>query len=234
MHRADNSYYTRYMCANYVPSTPAHLRGYFGVAPPDVDYKAEAYPGNMAPIIRKPRADAGYGERSAALAMFGMVPHWAETKLARQTYNARSETVAQKPSFRNAFKRAQFCIVPAEVIFEPSYESGKAERFAIWQRDAEPLGIAGIWEYKADHASGMPLLSFSMLTINADAHPLMQRFHKPEDEKRMLVFLRAEQFDDWLHCTAIDAHAMLIARPAEDLVATSAPKVTAVKSDGAH
>jgi endonuclease YncB( thermonuclease family) len=51
--------------------------------------------------------------------MFGMVPYWADTKLARQTYNARTETVATKPSFRNAFKRAQFCIVPANSFFEP-------------------------------------------------------------------------------------------------------------------
>ena len=158
------------MCANYLPASPAQLRGYFGVAPPDSDYKSEAFLGTMAPMIRKPRADAGIGERSAALAMFGMVPHWAESKLARQTYNARTETVAVKPSFRSAYKHGQFCIIPAATIFEPSYESGKAERFGIGSTDGEPLGIADIWEHKVQADTGLTLLSFSMLTINAYVH----------------------------------------------------------------
>ncbi|MDB5772473.1 MAG: response-associated peptidase, partial [Burkholderia sp.] len=61
----------------------------------------------------------------------GMVPHWADIKLARQTYNARTETVASKPSFRNAYKRGQFCVLPVSSFYEPSYESGKAARWEI-------------------------------------------------------------------------------------------------------
>jgi hypothetical protein len=53
--------------------------------------------------------------------MFGMVPHWADTRLARQTYNARTET-GRKPSFRNARQRNQFCIIPA-ANFSASYET---------------------------------------------------------------------------------------------------------------
>jgi putative SOS response-associated peptidase YedK len=68
------------------------------------------------------------GELEIAPAMFGMVPHWADHKLARQTYNAHTETVARKPSFRRARKRMQFCIIPAANFFEPNYETSKPVR----------------------------------------------------------------------------------------------------------
>jgi putative SOS response-associated peptidase YedK len=212
------------MCSNYTPSKREQLEQHFGVAPPDSDYKAEAYPGYMAPLIRLPRADAVPGDRACALGMFGMVPHWAETKLARQTYNARTETVGIKPSFRGAYKHRQFCIIPVGSFYEPSYESGKAERFEIADADGAPLGIAGIWEYKKDGPNDLPLLSFSMLTINADGHPLMQRFHKPNDEKRMLVILRPDQYDEWLSCPVDDAPDFFTPYPADRLVAQPAPK----------
>jgi putative SOS response-associated peptidase YedK len=156
--------------------------------------------------------------------MFGMVPHWADLKLARQTYNARTETVASKPSFRNAYKRGQFCILPVSSIYEPSYESGKPVRWEIADADGEPLGIAGIWEHKQDGPNGLPLLSFSMLTVNADDHPLMRRFHKPNDEKRMLVILRPDQYDEWLHCPVEEAPGFFGRYPAECLVTHAAPK----------
>ncbi|MES2536015.1 MAG: SOS response-associated peptidase family protein [Pseudomonadota bacterium] len=212
------------MCSNYRPSTRELLQQHFGVAPPDSDYKPEVYPGYMAPMIRLPRTDAVAGDRSCALAMFGMVPNWADVKLARQTYNARTETVATKPSFRNAYKHRQFCVIPVQSFYEPSYESGKAERFEIARADGAPLGIAGIWEYKAAAKGALPLLSFSMLTINADGHPLMQRFHKPDDEKRMLIILDPDQYDDWLHCPVDDAAAFFVRYSAQRLVAHAAPK----------
>ena len=178
----------------------------------------------MMPLIRLPRADAVPGDRACVLVIFGMVPHWAEPKLARQTYNARTETVASKPSFRHAYKRRQFCIIPAARFFEPNYETGKAVRWGITQAEHDPLGIAGIWEHRKDGPNGLPLLSFSMLTINADGDPLMQRFHKPDDEKRMLVILRPEQYDEWLHCPVDDASAFFTRYPADLLVAAPAPR----------
>ena len=220
------------MCANYRPSTPAQLQQRFGVAPPDSEYKAEAFPGSMAPMIRLPRADAMHGDRACALGMFGMVPHWAEPRLARQTYNARTETVATKPSFRNAWKRRQFCVIPVSAFYEPSYESGKAERWEIADADGVPLGIAGIWDIKQDGPNGLPLLSFTMLTINADGHPLMQRFHKPDDEKRMLVILDPQQVDDWLHCPVEEAESFFVRYPADRLVAKAAPMSTRKPAQG--
>jgi putative SOS response-associated peptidase YedK len=87
-----------------------------------------------------------------------------------------------------------------------------------WDAGGEPLGIAGIWEHRQDGPNGLPLLSFSMLTVNADDHPLMRRFHKPNDEKRMLVILRPDQYDEWLHCPVERAAGFFTRYPAERLV----------------
>lgn len=80
----------------------------------------------MAPILRG--SHEAPGEMEVDPAMFGMVPHWADRKLAHRAYNARSETVASKPSFRSAWKREQFCIIPAANFFEPNYETGNPVR----------------------------------------------------------------------------------------------------------
>ncbi|MGO4394440.1 SOS response-associated peptidase family protein [Variovorax sp. M-6] len=77
---------------------------------------------------------------------FGLLPYFAkELAYGRRTYNARSETVATLPSFRDAWRRSQRCVVPAEAILEPSYETSKAVRWRIQQPGEVPMGIAGIY-----------------------------------------------------------------------------------------
>jgi putative SOS response-associated peptidase YedK len=158
------------------------------------------------------------------------VPPWADLKLARQTYNARSETVASKPSFRNAWKKRQFCIIPAEAVFEPSYETGRAVRWQIEHARHEPLGIAGIWDWRPNGGpDDQPLVSFSMLTINADEHPLMRRFHKPGEEKRMVAVIEPDRYQDWLHASLDTAPGFLQPIAADELTAHAAPRPAAKK-----
>ncbi len=209
------------MCANYTPSKREAFSHHYGLDRGIFDHPAESFPGYLAPILRESREIAGAME--CIPAVFGMVPHWAEMKLSRQTYNARTETVATKPSFRNAWKRNQFCIVPAENFYEPSYESGKPVRWRIEHAEQRPLSIAGIWEWKANGPDDLPVLSFSMLTINADEHPLMRRFHKPGDEKRMLVLLEPEQYQGWLEGALVNDPAVYQPYPSERLVAAADP-----------
>jgi len=208
------------MCATYTPSRRDRIAEQFGAIVADTPYERIAFPGSTAPIVR---LSDEYRDIECVPACFGMVPSWAEMKLCKQTYNARSETVAAKYSFRNAWQRAQFCIIPAESIFEPSYESGKAMRWQIGHQDNSALGIAGIWETRPDGPNGDPLISFSMLTINADSHPLMRRFHKPVEEKRSVVVLPQQSYAAWLHADARDAAAMLLPYPAELLTSAAAP-----------
>jgi len=209
------------MCANYTPSKREAFSHHYGLERAIFDVPPESFPGYLAPILRESRDVAGQAE--CVPAVFGMVPHWADMKLCRQTYNARTETVATKPSFRNAWQRNQFCIVPAENFFEPNYETGKPVRWRIAHADGRPLSIAGIWEWKASGPDGLPVLSFSMLTINADGHPLMGRFHKPDEEKRMLVLLEPEHYQGWLEGALVNDASVYQPYPAERLVAVADP-----------
>ena len=177
------------MCANFLPARPEKLRP-FGLPDPGFAF-GECYPGKIAPILANDAPDLW---RPAA---FGMVPHWGKPELVRMTYNARSETVGEKPSFRNAWRHRQFCILPVEAFFEPNYESGKAVRWQIRRKDFQAFGLACIWEHRQED-QGPLRWTFSMLTINADNHPLMKRFHKPQDEKRSVVILPANQWQSWL------------------------------------
>jgi putative SOS response-associated peptidase YedK len=190
------------MCSHYeaVKDKERMLR-FFDVAPPE-GIKADLWPGYLGPFIRRhPHADVGddaVPEREALGGMFGLVPHWSkDTKIAKHTYNARTETVAEKPSFRDAWIRAQHCIIPAEAIFEPDWRSDKAKATRIARVDGEPMGIAGLWSaWKSD--KGEVIHSYTMLTINADDHPFMGQFHKPVDEKRMVVILPQDGYEPWL------------------------------------
>jgi putative SOS response-associated peptidase YedK len=213
------------MCANYIPTPNSRLSEYFEALPPDNEIKAEVYPADLAPIIR-PDPDAK-NVLECVPACFGLVPVWADMKLAKHTYNARSETVSNKPSFRHAYQKRQFAIIPADAIYEPSYETGKAVRWKISHANGHPLGIAGIWEYKSNGPHHHPLISFSMLTINADNHPLMRRFHKPGDEKRMVVILEPDEYASWLHAPIEQFSSFLREFPSEKLVAEPAPKLGA-------
>jgi len=116
------------MCANYRPASPSLLANYFAVAPPSLEYQPESWPGYQAPIIR---AD-GHGGRDCQLARFGLIPYWArDAAISKKTYNARSETVAERPSFRHAWRRGQYCLVPMEAFYWPNWESVKAVRWLI-------------------------------------------------------------------------------------------------------
>jgi putative SOS response-associated peptidase YedK len=155
--------------------------------------------------------------------LFGLIPHWAgEMTFGRRTYNARSETVAEKPSFRDAWRNGQHCIVPVEHIYEPDWRGGTAVPTRIQRKDGKPMGIAGLWASNTK-ATGEEVFSFTMLTVNADEHELFKNFHKPGDEKRMVVILREDQYDEWLDAPAARSMAFMQQFPAQLLMATAEP-----------
>ena len=191
------------MCSHYegLPD-PRVLKEVFRVEPPVQLGKQDLWPGYEGLLIRRPRekdsGDDAVPDREALSALFGLVPHWAkDLKICRSTFNARSETVAVKPSFREAWKKGQHCIILAQAIYELDWRSGKAVPTRITRVDGRLMGIAGLWSsWKSPE--GEWVHSFTMLTINADHHPLMKEFHKPADEKRMLVILPEPAYDEWL------------------------------------
>ena len=214
------------MCSHYqaIKERERYFKA-FGVFPPDDLGRYDVWPGYPATFIRRPReADAGddaVPPREVLTGLFGLVPHWApDLKIGRRTFNARSETVATKPSFGDAWKHGQRCIVPAEAFYEPDWRSGKAVPTRIARADSEPMGIAGLWS-RWRSPDGVVTHSFTMLTINAEHHALMRLFHKPTDEKRMVVILPSGAYDDWLNVPQAGLASLLVPYPADRLVATT-------------
>src|SRR5450830_164777 len=215
------------MCSHYqgIKERERYLR-HFGVEPPGDLGKIDLWPGYLGSFIRRhPHADVGddaVPPREALPGLFGLVQHWSlNTTITRHTYNARSETVATKPSFREAWKRAQQCIIPADAFFEPDWRSGRAVPTRIERIDGEPMGLAGLWSsWKSPQ--GDVVHSYTMQTINAEDHPLMRLFHKPTDEKRMVVILPDDRYDDWLNASPEHSQAFLRHYPAQALRAMPA------------
>jgi len=217
------------VCSHYqgIKEHERYLR-HFGVAPPADLGKHDLWPGYSGTFIRRhPHADVGDEAvplLEALPGLFGLVPHWSvDTSITKSTYNARSETAATKPSFRDAWRKAQHCIIPADAFFEPDWRSGRAVPTCIRRTDGAPMGIAGLWS-RWTSPKGDVVHSYTMLTINADDHALLRLMHKPTDEKRMVVILPDAAYGDWLTANAEHSHAYLRPYPADALVAT-APRV---------
>ena len=130
--------------------------------------------------------------------------------------------MASKPSYREPWKKRRYALVPMAAFYEPDYETGKALRWKIERHDKRAFTVAAIWDYWK-RPTGEGLHSFSMLTINADDHPVMGRFHKPGDEKRSLVIVPPERRDEWLRATPEHANRILLPLPAEEFTAGPAP-----------
>lgn len=209
------------MCTNFTPTQrPQWVQQKLGVALP-VGHPAESYPSFLAPIVVKSHQS---GRVACGLARFGLIPPWAKDRtIARHTYNARSETVADKPSFRHAWRQRQYGLVVVDHFYEPRYESGKAVRWKIELASGDPFGIACLWERWTDPASGELVVSFAMLTVNADEHPVMKQFHKPQDEKRTPVIIAPQRHDAWLSADVPQAAALMNWQLMPELVASPAP-----------
>lgn len=143
------------MCANFEPVIQRErLKRYFGVdtaapCPP------ETWPGQTCHFIR-PTSDPYHFQMEVETGLYGLVPYWAkDLTVGRHTYNARSETVAELPSFRDAWRRRQHCIVPMEAFYEPCWETGESVRWRIANADGTPMGVAGLWSAWHDLALEM-------------------------------------------------------------------------------
>lgn len=135
------------------------------------------------------------------------------------TFNARDDRVANAFTFRNAWRRAQHCIIPADAIFEPDWRSGKAVTTRFTRADGAPLAVAGLWDRYRD-AAGQWQESYTMLTINADEDPLFRDYHQPTKENRIVVIFPEDAFRDWMTASADESRDFLAPYPAEKLVAT--------------
>lgn len=197
------------------------------------DWDKVLFPRGRGAFIRRARDDTGYS-RELVTGQWGLIPWFAkEPKLAYQTNNARSEELAAKASFKLPWARGQRCIIPAETFDEPYWgpydaQFKKCEWWRFRRADGRPWGLAGLWNTWTDKATGEVHESYTMLTINADGHPLMGRMHKNEldpktneplpledQDKRSVIPIELADVDAWLAGTQQEAAALLRVPPVE-------------------
>ena len=181
------------MCGRFtLDATAAALAQYFRSA------EAQAFPPryNIAPsqpilVVRK-----GQQQRETVLVRWGLVPGWVKDIGAFSLlFNARSETILEKPAFRNAMRHRR-CIIPASAFYEWSQAArGRKIPYVIRPADGRIMAFAGLWEYWAD-ANGNELESAAIITVPANG-PL-STIHG-----RMPALLEPDQFDDWLDTAGV-------------------------------
>lgn len=210
------------MCVNYTPTRRDQLVEKFAaIDQTGEDWQPEIWQDYAAPFITHDHLK----RRRAQLGSYGMIPkNKIPAGIKRySTMNARAETISELRSFSQAWHQGQRCLIPLQNFFEPSYESGKAERWQIGVRDSGDFAVAGLYQ-RWQEDDGQQSFSITQITINADLHPLMRRFHKPDDEKRSLVILSEEDYDAWLGGKNPEfARDFLKLFPSEKMWATTAP-----------
>ena len=123
---------------------------------------------------------------------WGLVPLWWKKKAKETpaTFNARAETVTEKPMFRSAFKRTR-CLIPASGYYEWMAAPDGKQPYYFTARDESPLSIAGLWEEWRDIETGEPLKSCTMIVTTANE--FVSKFHD-----RMAVLLQQHDLESWL------------------------------------
>lgn len=173
--------------------------------------------------ILRPRMDGPFvrldrdGELEAVIGTWGLVPWFSKTpRVDYATFNARSEEVTTKASYKLPWSRGQRCLIPAESFDEPNWETKRNVWWRFTRADGDPWALAGLWNTWTDKATGEIVESYTMLTVNCDDHPLLNRMHKPDpklrpdqQDKRAVVSVERADFDTWLRGTVDEARALL-------------------------
>ena len=211
------------MCTRYIsPDDLAIERHWHIGAHNPTRWAHDVFPAYQAPFIRAAR-DTTEPARELIVGQWALIPWFAkERKLKFPTCNARSAELAAKASYKHPWARGQLCIIPAAAFFEPCWETGKHVPWRFTRVDGAPWGLAGLWNKWTDPATGEIVESYTMLTINADGHPLMGRMHRPDSkrppemqDKRSVVPIELEDVDAWLHAPVEQAAQLVRLAPAD-------------------
>jgi putative SOS response-associated peptidase YedK len=182
-------------------------------------------PGSLLPAVRKnPRT----AKNERADLHWGLVPSWSKSDDgATQLVNARAETLAAKPSFRDAL-RSRRCVIPASGFYEWARHGRARQPWLFRRRDDRPFGLAGLWEsWRAPDGSTLE----SCAVITTEPNDLMRPIHD-----RMPAILAPEHFTPWLDQRVTDAAELaplLRVAPTETLHAVAVRRyVSNVRHEG--
>jgi len=194
------------MCGRYSITTPPEaMTRLFGLSGPVHNFPARY---NVAPSQPVPAVVQAGSVRELALFRWGLIPSWAKDG-AKPMINARGESVADKPSFRAAFRRRR-CLLPADGFYEwHRPESGPKTPYNIRLREGGAFAMAGIWDtWMASDGSEVDTCAIITTAANKTLEPI---------HHRMPVILAPEDWAVWLKTSETEARNLLpLLRPAPD------------------
>ncbi len=156
-------------------------------AVPPQQPKYNIAPTQIIPTILYPSSES---QKEFKELRWGLIPSWAkDQKIGNKLINARAETVAEKPSFRSAFRKRR-CLIVADGFYEWQHQEEGKQPFCIQMKDEQVFAFAGIWE-RWQAPEGEVIESCTIITT--EANELMNPIHK-----RMPVILNSEDYQLWL------------------------------------
>ena len=160
---------------------------------------------NIPPTVDIPVIRYADEKRRLSLMRWGLLPSWTkDPKKTPLLNNARAETVAEKPSFRTAFKKRR-CLIPVDRFYEWKTIGKAKQPYYFRRQDERPFAFAGLWETWNDIES--------CTIITTEANELMAPIHH-----RMPVVLATNDYDEWMDPAAADLATLLLPCPADELI----------------
>lgn len=195
------------MCGRFALKTPtSELASRFKLDETvDIAPRYNISPGTEIPTIRH----SPEGKRVMHLLRWGLVPHWAkDPSIGAKLSNARGETVAEKPSFRDAFKRRR-CLIPADGFYEWKAEGRQKQPYFFSMKSGEPFALGGVWEsWRAPDGS----ILRTCCLITTGPNEIMLPVHD-----RMPVIVSPDDYAAWLTGEADDALELIRPYPTDGM-----------------
>jgi len=218
------------MCGRFVSTTPAaQIADFFGAQSPEVELPANY---NVSPTTDVYVVGEGPSGRKMRVMHWGLVPAWAkDTSGASRLINARSETVAEKPSFRSAFKRRR-CLIPVDGFYEWTTVPGAARKQPMYIHHCagQPLAFAGIYEFwRPPDADEGELGLYSTCILTCEANSTISAIHD-----RMPVILSASAWSVWMNPDTDPGSLESLMVPASEHLLEMHPVSTEVNSSRNH
>lgn len=205
------------MCGRYtITSPPEAMRDLFAFGEqPNFPARYNVAPTQPVPIVRLEG-----GRRHFVLVRWGLIPSWSREEPQTLLINARAETIADKPSFRGAFRHRR-CLMPADGFYEwKAVGKGPKQPYYLRRRDGKPFAMAAIWDNWMS-ANGSEIESCAVVTTQANA--TLAPIHH-----RMPVILDERDWDRWLDPATPPKELAALMKPAPDDLLEAVPVSAAV------
>lgn len=210
------------MCGRFSITTPPDaMRDLFAyLDEPAFPPRYNIAPSQPVPIVVREQDGQGGSRRRFLLVRWGLVPSWAKEMPQSILINARAETIAEKPSFRGAFRHHR-ALMPADGFYEwKAQGAGPKQPFFIRRRDRKPFAMAAVWDIWMP-AGGSELDSCAIVTT--EANETLKAVHH-----RMPVILDEKDWDLWLDPGATEKELLALLRPAPDDLMEAIPVSTRI------